>query len=142
MAQAGQYFETGGRTYDIQGHLAVPVGPDAYLNIAAQYTDQEKAFARKARHEGAEALKAMGVQGVPPHPQGNLDPRYMAFKSVWNAGLQLGGDVELYSFGNYMTGESSVTFGLRQPFAAASADTTLTPSPPSISLRRIRRCST
>jgi iron complex outermembrane receptor protein len=118
MAQAGEYYSTGGRTYDIQGHLAVPVGENAYFNIAAQYTDQAKAFAKKARHAGAEALRAAGVPGVPAHPEGNLDPRYMAFKSVWNAGVELGEEVELYTFGNYMMGESSVTFGLRQPFAA------------------------
>jgi iron complex outermembrane receptor protein len=118
IAQAGQYFDTGGRTYDIQGHVALPVGPNAYLNLSAQYTDQAKAFAKKARHEGALALIAAGVQGVPPHPAGNLDPRYMAFKSVWNAGLELGGGIEAYTFGNFMMGESSVTFGLRQPFAA------------------------
>ncbi|MEA1015552.1 TonB-dependent receptor [Sphingosinicella sp. LY1275] len=118
MAQAGEYYSTGGRTYDIQGHLAVPVGENAYFNIAAQYTDQAKAFAKKARHAGAEALKAAGVRGVPAHPEGNLDPRYMAFKSVWNAGVELSEEIELYTFGNYMMGESSVTFGLRQPFAA------------------------
>ncbi len=118
MAQAGEYYSTGGRTYDIQGHLAVPVGENAYFNIAAQYTDQAKAFAKKARHAGAEALRAAGVPGVPAHPEGNLDPRYMAFKSVWNAGVELSDEIELYAFGNYMMGESSVTFGLRQPFAA------------------------
>lgn len=118
MAQAGEYFSTGGRTFDIQGHLAVPVGDNAYFNIAAQYTDQAKAYATKAVHAGAAALRAAGVQGVPEHPEGNLDPRYMAFKSVWNAGIELGDEFEAYTFGNYMTGKSSVTFGLRQPFAA------------------------
>lgn len=118
MGQVGEYFSTGGRTYDIQGHFAVPVGDNAYFNIAAQYTDQAKAFAKKAVHAGAAALRAAGVPGVPEHPEGNLDPRYMAFKSVWNAGIELGDELEAYTFGNYMTGKSSVTFGLRQPFAA------------------------
>lgn len=117
IAQAGQYFESQGRTVDVQGHFAVPVGDNAYFNVAAQYTDQQKAYAKKARHEGAEALKALGVQGVPAHPEGNLDPYYMAFKAVLNAGVKFG-DVELYTFSNYMTGQSAVTFGLRQPFAA------------------------
>lgn len=118
MGQVGEYYQSGGRTYDIQGHIAVPVGDNAYFNLAAQYTDQAKAYARKARHAGAEALKAAGVPGVPAHPEGNLDPRYMAFKGVWNAGVELGDELEAYTFGNYMTGKSSVTFGLRQPFAA------------------------
>lgn len=118
IAQAGEYYESGGRTYDLQGHVAVPVGDAAYLNIAAQYTDQAKAFARDARHAGAEALRAAGVPGVPEHPEGNLDPLYRAFKAVLNAGVEFGGELEGYLFSNYMTGESSVTFGLRQPFAA------------------------
>ncbi|MEN3749094.1 TonB-dependent receptor [Sphingomonas sp. HF-S3] len=118
IAQVGEYYETGGRTYDIQGHVAVPVGDNAYLNLAAQYTDQAKAHAGKAVHQGAAALRAAGVQGVPEHPEGNLDPLYRAFKLVWNAGVTVSGDAELYTFGNYMMGESSVTFGLRQPYAA------------------------
>ena len=118
MAQVGEYYESEGRTYDIQGHFAVPVGDNAYFNVAAQYTDQAKAYAKKATHAGAEALKALRVPGIPEHPEGNLDPRYMAFKSVWNAGIELNDALELYSFGNYMTGKSSVTFGLRQPFTA------------------------
>lgn len=118
MAQAGQYYQSGGRTYDLQGHIAVPVGDNAYFNLAAQYTDQAKAYARAAVHEGAAALRAAGVPGVPAHPEGNLDPRYMAFKSTWNAGIELSDELEAYTFGNYMTGKSSVTFGLRQPFAA------------------------
>lgn len=118
MAQAGQYYESGGRTYDLQGHIAVPVGDNAYFNLAAQYTDQAKAYARAAVHEGAAALRAANVPGVPAHPEGNLDPRYMAFKSTWNAGIELSDELEAYTFGNYMTGKSAVTFGLRQPFAA------------------------
>ncbi|HEY0445218.1 MAG TPA: TonB-dependent receptor [Allosphingosinicella sp.] len=118
IAQAGEYFETGGRTYDVQGHIAIPVGETAYLNLASQYTDQAKAHAGKARHAGAEAMRAAGVPGVPDHPEGNLDPLYKAFKTVWNAGVELGPELEAYLFGNYMIGESSVTFGLRQPMAA------------------------
>jgi iron complex outermembrane receptor protein len=118
IGQAGEYFSSGGRTYDIQGHIAVPVGDNAYFNLAAQYTDQAKAYARKASHAGAVALRAAGIPGVPEHPEGNLDPRYMAFKSVWNAGIELSDSLELYTFGNYMTGKSSVTFGLRQPITA------------------------
>ncbi len=49
IAQAGQYYESEGRTYDIQGHIAVPVGDNAYFNIAAQYTDQAKAYAKRRR---------------------------------------------------------------------------------------------
>lgn len=118
IAQVGQYYETGGRTYDIQGSVAVPLGDRAYLNLSAQYTDQAKAHAKKAVHAGAAALRAAGVPGVPRYPEGNLDPLYRAFKAVFNAGVELGDELELYSFGNYMLGESSVTFGLRQPYAA------------------------
>ncbi len=65
IGQVGEYFSSGGRTYDIQGHVAVPVGDNAYFNLAAQYTDQAKAYARKASHAGAVALRAAGVPGVP-----------------------------------------------------------------------------
>jgi iron complex outermembrane receptor protein len=116
--QVGEYYKTGGRTYDIQGHLAVPVGDRAYFNIAAQFTDQAKALIKRSPHAGAAALIADGVQGVPATPGGNLDPYYQAFKSVWNAGIELGDELEAYTFGNYMMGESSVTFGMRQPRAA------------------------
>ena len=69
MGQVGQYYQSGGRTYDLQGHIAVPVGDNAYFNIAAQYTDQAKAYARKASHAGAVALRAAGVTRVPAPPR-------------------------------------------------------------------------
>ena len=117
MAQAGQYYDVGGRTYDVQGHVAFGLGDIGHVNLSGQYTHQEKTFLG-GKNVGAEALRAMNVPGVPIHNAGNGEPFYEAVKLAWNAGLELGGDVEAYTFGNFMDADSSVTFFYRQSTAA------------------------
>lgn len=117
MAQAGKYYDVGGETYDMQGHLAFGLGETGYLNVSAQYTHQDKTFLG-GRNVGAEALREMGVADVPIHTAGNGEPFYEAIKTVWNAGVGLGGEVEAYTFGNFMKADSSVTFFYRQSTAA------------------------
>lgn len=117
LAQVGEYFEGGGRTYDIQGNIGFGLGPNGYLNLSAQYTDQAKTFS-DGKNVGAEALRAAGVPGVPEHTSGSGEPKYEAFKSVWNAGIDIGGGLEAYTFGNYMRADSSVGFFYRQSMAA------------------------
>ncbi|OBX19292.1 hypothetical protein A9995_08995 [Erythrobacter sp. QSSC1-22B] len=117
MAQAGKYYDVGGETYDVQGHLAFGLGETGYLNVSGQYTHQNKTFLG-GKNVGAEALREMGVADVPVHTAGNGEPFYEAIKTVWNAGVGLGGDLEAYSFGNYLKSDSSVTFFYRQSMAA------------------------
>ena len=117
MAQAGKYYDVGGETYDLQGHLAFGLGDVGYLNVSGQYTYQEKTWLG-GKNVGAEALREMGVEDVPRYTAGNGEPFYEAIKTVYNAGIELGGGVELYSFGNYLKSDSSVTFFYRQSEAA------------------------
>ena len=117
MAQAGKYYDVGGETYDLQGHVAFGLGDTGYLNVSGQYTHQDKTWLG-GKNVGAEALRAMGVADVPIHTAGNGEPFYEAVKTVWNAGIGLGGDVEAYTFGNFMKADSSVTFFYRQSVAA------------------------
>lgn len=117
LAQAGKYYDVGGETYDLQGHLAFGLGDAGYLNISGQYTHQDKTFLG-GKNIGAEALRAQGVDDVPVNTAGNGEPFYEAIKTVYNAGIELGSDIELYSFGNYLKSDSSVTFFYRQSEAA------------------------
>ncbi|TXC73767.1 TonB-dependent receptor [Sphingorhabdus soli] len=117
LTQVGQYYDVGGRTYDIQGHYALGLGATGYLNLSAQYTHQAKTWLG-GLNNGAEALRDQGVADVPINNAGNGEPYYEAVKTVWNAGVSLGGDLEAYMFGNYMRADSSVTFFYRQSMAA------------------------
>lgn len=117
IAHAGQYYEGDGDTYDIQGNFGLPLGDAGFMNISAQFTDQKKTF-RGGQPVGAAALRASGQAGVPEFPAELGEPDYTSFKTVLNAGMDLGGDVEAYFFSNYMTTDSTVGFSYRQSRAA------------------------
>lgn len=116
-AHVGQYYKNDGDTYDIQGNFGLPLWDAGFMNISAQYTDQKKTF-RGGQPVGAAALRASGQAGVPEFPAELGEPDYTSFKSVINAGLDLGGEAEAYFFGNYMTTDSTVGFSYRQSRAA------------------------
>lgn len=113
----GMYGEGDGETFDLQGNIGFGLTDSGFLNLSAQYTNQEKTF-RGGPHAGAEVMRANGVQGVPEYPLELGEPSYEALKTSWNAGIELGGGYELYSFGNYMLSTSTVGFSYRQSLAA------------------------
>ncbi len=116
-AHIGQYYKNDGDTYDIQGNFGLPLGDGGFMNVSAQYTDQAKTF-RGGQPVGAVALRALGQPGVPEHPLELGEPDYRSFKTVLNAGKDLGADVEAYFFANYMMTDSTVGFSYRQSRAA------------------------
>ena len=117
IAHAGQYYEGDGDTYDLQGNFGLPLGDAGFMNVSAQFTDQKKTF-RGGQPAGAAALRASGQAGVPKFPAELGEPDYTSFKTVLNAGMDLGGDVEAYFFSNYMMTDSTVGFSYRQSRAA------------------------
>ncbi|MFC3710972.1 TonB-dependent receptor plug domain-containing protein [Sphingoaurantiacus capsulatus] len=117
IAHMGQYYKGDGDTYDVQGNFGLPLWDSGFMNISAQYTDQKKTF-RGGQPNGAAALRASGQAGVPKFPAELGEPDYTSFKTVLNAGLDLGGDAEAYFFANYMTTDSTVGFSYRQSRAA------------------------
>jgi iron complex outermembrane receptor protein len=117
IAHVGQYYEGDGDTYDIQANFGMPLGSAGFMNISAQFTDQAKTF-RGGQPVGAAALRDAGVPGVPKYPAELGEPDYRSFKTVLNAGLDLGGETEAYFFTNYMMTDSTVGFSYRQSRAA------------------------
>jgi len=115
--EVGQYFDGGGETFDVQANLGLPLTDAGFINLSGQYITQQKTV-RDGVHVGAQALRDMGVPDVPDPAINTGDPEYMAIKTAWNAGLDLGGGREAYAFGNFMVSESEIGFFYRQSQAA------------------------
>ncbi|WP_370372389.1 TonB-dependent receptor plug domain-containing protein, partial [Henriciella pelagia] len=115
--ETGQYFDDGGETADLQVNVGLPLTDAGFINLSAQYISQNETI-RAGTHVGAQALRDMGVPGVPTPAMNTGDPQTQALKTVWNAGLDLGGGREAYLFGNYMQSDTEVGFFYRQSQAA------------------------
>ncbi|PHZ84708.1 TonB-dependent receptor plug domain-containing protein [Paremcibacter congregatus] len=112
-AHAGQFYEGDGETFDLQANLGLPLSANGFINLSAQYNNQNKTQ-RVGTHVGAQALREAGVQGVPTPATSTGEPEYEAIKTAWNGGLKLNDTMDLYFFGNYMKADSTVVFGYRQ----------------------------
>ncbi|WP_299078390.1 TonB-dependent siderophore receptor [uncultured Paraglaciecola sp.] len=115
--EVGEYFDGGGRTFDVQGNIGLPLTKSGFLNLSGQIITQSKSE-RVGTHIGVQGLLEMGVQNVPLEAGATGDPEYDAVKTVWNAGIDLGAGREAYLFGNFMKSESEVGFSYRQSLAA------------------------
>lgn len=116
-AHAGQFHAGDGETFDIQANMGFRLTDAGFINISAQYVN-EAGTKRAGPHAGVEAMKQMGITGM-PEPAINLgDPKYQAVKTAWNSALDLGGGAEAYLFGNYLWSDSLIGFSYRQSVAA------------------------
>lgn len=116
-AHAGQFHAGDGETFDVQANLGLPLTDAGFLNLSAQYTN-EAGTSRAGPHDGVEAMREMGITGMPNPPINLGDPQYEAIKTAWNAGLDLGGGAEAYLFGNYARTDALIGFSYRQSVAA------------------------
>ncbi|WP_417451303.1 TonB-dependent receptor plug domain-containing protein [Kordiimonas sp.] len=116
-AHIGKYYDGGGATKDLQVNLGLPLGAQGFASLSAQYTHQNPTRTGGV-HQGAQALRNAGVPDVPTPAVNMGEPFYEALKTVLNAGLPLGNDLDAYLFGNYMVSDSAVRFFYRQPIDA------------------------
>ncbi len=115
--EVGEYFDGGGRTFDVQGNIGLPLSESGFINLSGQIITQSKSE-RVGTHLGVQGLLEMGVMGVPLEAGATGDPEYDAIKTAWNAGLDLGSGMEAYLFGNFLKSESEVGFSYRQSLDA------------------------
>ncbi len=116
-AEAGEYFDGGGRTLDVQGNVGLPFTDKGFVNLSGQVITQTESE-RVGTHLGVQGLLQMGVADVPLNAGATGDPAYDAIKTVWNMGVDLAEDMDAYLFGNFMKSESEVGFSYRQSMAA------------------------
>ena len=122
-ASSGQWMtapnERGGeRDVTLAGNIGLPLGNNGFLNVSAEYSDRPE-LSRGNQHasasDGYKGWSASGNQDVSDW-QTAMNwgrPESNGFRSVWNAGLDLGDNVEAYSFGNYAKTFGEYSFFLR-----------------------------
>ena len=135
-ASRGQWMtapnERGGETdITIAGNIGIALSDNGFLSVSAEYTDRPE-LSRGNQHASA----ADGYKGWDANDSGQDvsewntamnwgRPENSGFRSVWNAGLDLGNNVEAYSFGNYADTFGEYSFFLRAPGKSGA----LTPVP-------------
>jgi len=122
-----------GQMWTIGANIGVPIGPDGFVNVTAEYRDRNP-------------TNRAGFDLRPNYnrPTAAFDPRELTFNRLefkygdaktedlnlfLNSGFGLGGDWELYTFGSYSTRAGLSAANYRQQSAAANRDyATLTPA--------------
>jgi iron complex outermembrane receptor protein len=102
----GAYYEGDGRTGNVTANIGLGAGSDAFLNLTGEYRHHgysdrggpdQRVFTAANRANPALPL-------LPGYPHLNYiygDAKYDLYLASYNAGYQLSGNVQLYSFGSY-----------------------------------------
>lgn len=115
-ARYGQMYEGDGQNYQLAGNIGLPLGPNGFLNLSAEYL-RSKETSRGGQRPGAYAtLQAMPNLPLRDPVQKNGDPDVQAARAFLNGGIDVGDVGELYFFGNYGWNKSHTEFNWRQPY--------------------------
>jgi iron complex outermembrane receptor protein len=126
-AEWGQYFEGDGQQITISGNKGFALGDDGFLSISAEYSDAEATFRGEQYCESWFCVDDQSEQfiadatamGQSIHSSETVQPWGQppteGLRIFFNSGYSLGGDMELYSFGNYSESEGSGSFFYRYP---------------------------
>ena len=86
----------GGETdFKVAANLGLPLTEKGFINLSGEYTRNPE-LSRGIQHGSA-----IGVTNVQDPAMNWGRPKSSGFRGVWNAGLELGTNAKLYSFGNY-----------------------------------------
>jgi iron complex outermembrane receptor protein len=121
IAQYGQFYE-GETSYKLAGNVGLPLGENGYLNISAEYTDND-ALSRGIQRPDAQALIDGGMTGVgSDSPFGDAPlvqtwgrPETSGLRTFITAGIDLQNGAELYAFANYADTDGRYRFFYRNP---------------------------
>lgn len=121
MGEYGQFYE-GETSYRLAGNVGLPLGPDGFLNISAEYWDNE-ALSRGIQRPDAQALIDGGTLGVgsdspfgdAPLAQSWGRPETSGLRSFFSAGMDLQNGSNLYLFGNLADTSGRYRFFYRNP---------------------------
>jgi iron complex outermembrane receptor protein len=129
----GERHARDGQTYTLGANIGVPIGPDGFINVTAEYRDRNP-------------TNRAGFDLRPNYnrPTAAFDPRELSFNRLEfrygdaktedlnffvNSGIGVGADWELYGFASYGTRNGLSAANYRQQNAAANRDyAVLTPA--------------
>jgi len=111
---AGEHYEGDGFTQQYAGQIGLPLGPDGFASITAEYRQADPTSRSVQRDDAAEAAAA-GYPNVPDPAQIWGSPEIKDdTKIVYNLGVS-GEDLEFYLFGNFAKRETDGGFYYRNP---------------------------
>ncbi|HWU04237.1 MAG TPA: TonB-dependent receptor [Novosphingobium sp.] len=126
----GQYYKGDGKSGDVQLNYGFKLGANGYFNVTgeARLHDYSQVGGMDYRavnpdgtvKSGLSALNAAGVAGASGFPYVNKaigDALYRVYNVMFNAGYDLGGGTQLYSFGSYSHRYGSAYQNYRLPSA-------------------------
>jgi iron complex outermembrane receptor protein len=124
----GQYYKNGGKTAAASLNIGLPLGPNGFINLTGEaryhgFSHQGGADRRLFDVNGnllpgLSAADAAGVRNAPDYPRVNHiygDTESTLYNGFYNAGYDLGGGLEVYSFGNYSHRKASAYENYRLP---------------------------
>ena len=115
----GQSYKGDGEEFNIQGNIGLPLTDSGFFHIALEYVNSEET-SRGAQRPDVAALVAAGTVDIEDVPENGLGQRWgspdgSAFRSFFNAGVDLNNDLEAYLFGNYSRSNGVTSFFYRNP---------------------------
>src|SRR3990167_6403666 len=115
----GQYYKGDGEEFNIQGNIGLPLTDSGFFHVALEYVNSEET-SRGAQRPDVAALVAAGTVNIEDVPENGLGQRWgnpdgSAFRSFFNAGVELNNDLEAYLFGNYSRSNGVTSFFYRNP---------------------------
>ena len=120
-AQYGEYSKGDGARLRLDADAGFPLGPAGFLHVSVEHDTADITSRGVARPDAAAIAAIVGANNVPYNGLGQRwgDPDVDANKLFINAGIPVGGDVELYGFGSYMENETLGGFFYRTPVLPA-----------------------
>jgi iron complex outermembrane receptor protein len=118
QAQTSTWFE-GETDWKLAANIGLPLGRDGFVNISAEYTDNEQLS------RGGQDIDAIGVVGAKNPAMNWGRPASSGLRMMYNAAAPVGNSAEAYLFGNYADTVGTYSFFYREPDKAGI----LTPVP-------------
>lgn len=116
----GQYQEGDGDTYAVAANLGLPFTSDGFANFSFEYGESDPT-SRSVQRSDAAALLAAGNTAVANPAQVWGSPEIEEDLKLWgNIGLELGGGMDAYAFGNYASKTVTGGFYFRNPNTRAA----------------------
>jgi len=124
--QLGEHYEGEGN-YQIAANAGFSLGEDGFMNFSIENIDND-AISRGIQTTSGQALVDAGIPGVgADSPFGDTPltqtwgrPESSGTRFVFNAGLPLNDNMEIYTFGNYASTEARTRFFFRRPITHSS----------------------
>ncbi|GJL93366.1 TonB-dependent receptor plug domain-containing protein [Hyphococcus sp.] len=117
--QYGQFYAGDGGEFKVQGNIGLPLTDSGFFHAALEYVNSEST-SRGAQRPDVAALVAAGTINIADVPENGLGQRWgnpdgSAFRSFFNAGIDLDNNLEAYLFGNYSRSKGVTSFFYRNP---------------------------